>query len=162
FKTTEVVITKSEGRGQPPRGQLRIVFPTELEATIPVAGGRTVLGRLPDDERTLPILHSTVSRTHLAIEWDGGQRLYTGVDLGSRNGSQIDGASAADPLPLRTGSVVRIGSVLLIFEADEALDAQDAPGVSREAVPGDAAATRALRAAMLRAARDPSPLLLMG
>jgi transcriptional regulator with GAF, ATPase, and Fis domain len=58
--------------------------------------------------------------------------------------------------------VVRIGSVLLVFESTLQLMAVDPPEVSREAIFGDAAATRGLRARVAQVAHDPSPVLLVG
>jgi len=172
FKTTEVSEPEGPERDEPARAQLRVVYPAELAAALPLERARILLGRQPDDEHAAPLLHGTVSRKHFAIEWDGRLKRHTGVDLGSRNGSNVDGQPAAAPTPLGSGSVVRVGNVLLVYESGPGVGAGDAdaeagPGagaraVSRDAIPGDAAATRLLRAAVARTAPDPSPVLLIG
>lgn len=144
-----------------PREAARLIaiYPPELRATIPLAGDHTLLGRTAD-EGVVGLLHGTVSRRHLAVEWDAGAGLHRARDLGSRNGSWVDGADARGGLPLRDGSVVRAADVLLIYE--RALLDEDAAEVCRDAVPGEAAAMGRLRARLARAARDAAPVLLIG
>src|SRR5262249_22299544 len=99
----------------------------------------------------------TVSRAHVTIVWDGA---HVAADAGSRNGSWLDGAPLrAEPRPLRDGSVLRLGDVLLVYEQGPEGD-DDA--VSREAIPGRSRAAAALRAALAEAAPDRAPLLLVG
>src|SRR5262249_8247123 len=49
-----------------------------------------------------------------------------------------------------------------VFEVGEEIEGDDAALVSTSAIPGQAAKTRGLRAAVGRAARDPSPVLIVG
>src|SRR5205814_485281 len=58
------------------------------------------------------------------------------------------------------GAVLQLGDVFLVYERGAA--PADADEVSAESVPGQSAAARALRAAVARAAADPSPVLLLG
>src|SRR6185436_1030084 len=71
---------------------LRVLHPPELAAAIPIPIGRdaVILGRDPEDG-TPAIDHPTVSRRHFSIEWDAGLGQHAGGDLGSHNGSHIDG-----------------------------------------------------------------------
>jgi transcriptional regulator with GAF, ATPase, and Fis domain len=104
-----------------------------------------------------------VSRKHFAVEWDAGGGFHTGVDLGSSNGSFVDSVRAVSRLPLADGSVVRLGpTVVAVYQSPAAADGDDAATPSRDAIPGQAAATRALRSSVARVAADPSPVLLIG
>jgi hypothetical protein len=156
FGTAEVQPTKI-------RGRLKGAYPRDLAVTIDLSEERTVLGRGPDDRNTPAVLDKTVSRSHFAIEWDESLGAHVGRDLGSRNGSWVDGHEAKGGWhPFRDGSIVRIGDVLLVYESGHTLGEGDAPDVSRKDVPGEAMTVRRLRAAMTRAAPDVSPALIIG
>jgi transcriptional regulator with GAF, ATPase, and Fis domain len=107
-------------------------------------------------------LHTLVSRKHFAIEWDAARHFHTGVDLGSGNGSSIDGIPAKTPLALRDGSVLRVGPALIVYERSSAPAATDDGEVALAAIPGHSAAARALRTAVLRVAKDPAAVLVRG
>ncbi len=144
-------------------GRLRSVFPQDMRVTIDLGASRTVLGRAPEEPSTPPIYHPTTSRAHFALEWDAELRTHVGRDLGSRNGSWIDGEAAGHGWqPLQAGSVLRVGDVILVYETGHTLAEADAPQVCRQAVPGDALAVRQLRAQIARAAPDISPALIIG
>src|SRR5688572_24266268 len=155
FGTAQVQATKI-------RGRLKSAYPRDLAASIDLSEERTILGR--GDERSVPaVLDKTVSRSHFAIEWDDSLGAHVGRDLGSRNGSWVDGCEAKGGWsPFRDGSIVRIGDVLMVYEAGHTLGEADAPEVSRRDIPGDALSVRRLRAAMARAAPDVSPALIIG
>lgn len=145
------------------RGRLKSAHPAHFAATIDLGVDRVVLGRMPDDPQVPPINHPTVSRAHFALEWDPVLRTHVGRDLGSRNGSSIDGVRAAGGwTPLQPGSVVRLGDVLMVYEPGHTLEHGDAAEVDRAAVPGDAITIRRLRAQLARAAPDLSPVLIIG
>jgi hypothetical protein len=83
-------------------------------------------------------------------------------DLGSRNGSAIHGAPLGEiPRALDDNAVLRLGDVLAVYERTRGA-VVDSPLVDRDAVPGDALAILAFRTALARAARDPSPVLILG
>jgi transcriptional regulator with GAF, ATPase, and Fis domain len=142
--------------------RLRVVYPFDLRAVYPLVGDRLVIGRRPDDAAQPRLSHPTVSRHHLVIEWDERAGAHVGTDMGSRNGTWIDGSPAHGPRPLAANSVVRAGDVLLVYETGRGLSENDTAGVSLDAIPGEAPPVCLLRAAMARAARDPSPVLLIG
>jgi len=145
---------------QPAR--LSVVHPPERAVTRALGDEPLVIGRDPA-EAGLVVDDDTVSRKHVRIEWMNGPGLHFVSDLGSRNGSALDGAAlAGDKKPLVDGAVLRIGDVLLVYEQAQALGPGDAAGVDREAVPGEAAVMAALRARLARAAVDPAPVLLCG
>ncbi len=147
----------------PHRARLVSAYPPDVAIVIDLTDGRTVLGRLPDTPATPPINHPTVSRTHFEIEWDAGLGVHVGRDMGSRNGSAVDGERAVDTWhPLVPGAVLRVGDVLLVYEESHTFQHMDAPEVSRRNVPGEANGIRALRARLARAAPDVSPVLIIG
>ena len=152
-------------RGAPARHKARLAcaYPPDIAIAVDLGRERTVLGRLPDTEATPPINHPTVSRTHFEIEWDEGLQIHLGRDMGSRNGSAVDGERATGAWhPIVPGSVVRLGDVLLAYEENHTFTQMDAPEVSRRNVPGEAMKIRALRARIARAAPDVSPVLIIG
>jgi transcriptional regulator with GAF, ATPase, and Fis domain len=141
---------------------LRVVFPRDLVAEWPLTGD-VVLGRNPETAEARQLRHPTISRRHAVLAWDRGLQLHTVEDAGSHNGTWIDGARLTrGRRSLRDGTVLRLGDVMLVYE--HAPDARpDENGiVSRDAVPGDSGPACRLRARLLHAARDPSPVLLIG
>ena len=60
----------------------------------------------------VPLGDSSVSRTHAAVlRWENG---WTLLDLGSRDGTTLNGRAVTDGTPLRPGDVVRCGDVVLL------------------------------------------------
>jgi transcriptional regulator with GAF, ATPase, and Fis domain len=141
--------------------RFHIVHPPEVATVLPVGRERLVVGRNPE-EAGAPVEHPTVSRKHLAFDWDGAHGRHLASDLGSRNGSRVNAQPITEHQPLLDGAVVRFGDVVGVYELPRGDVAADAADVSREHIPGDAAATRLLRLAVARAAPDPSPVLLIG
>ena len=141
---------------------LWVVHPPEVAGPIPLEEPRTVLGRIVDGEAHPRLGHRTVSRRHLAVEWVAGRGEHTAEDLGSSNGSWVDGRRLkGSPRPLVNGSVLRLGDVILVYEQGLALPPEP-DGVGREAVPGLSRAARSLRVAVARLASQPAPVLLVG
>jgi DNA-binding NtrC family response regulator len=114
-----------------------------------------------------------VSRAHAAITWSAEAGVHLVRDLDSHNGSVLDGVPLGRrPRPLRDGSVLRLGSVLAVWEHSPAvgdlarpeLAAAVAAGaaVDRDAIPGDSVRVETLRAAIARAACDRAPALILG
>ena len=83
------------------RSEIRIVSP-EL-----------VLGR--DLDRPGSIDDASVSRRHARVTWDESGVVLT--DLGSKNGTFVDGVRISEPVALKDGVEVRIGLVTLVFKA---------------------------------------------
>ncbi|MFY0533506.1 sigma 54-interacting transcriptional regulator [Nannocystis pusilla] len=120
-----------------------------------------VLGRQRDAGQ-LVAAHKTVSRQHAEFRWDPVAGCHTVADLGSRNGTWVDGRSVhALPVYLEDQAVLRFGDVLAVYERRDA-DLRDAPQVSTEAVPGESLAARKLRLAIGRAGPDLAPALILG
>jgi hypothetical protein len=81
---------------------------------IPLAAARTTIGRQRDCEGILD--DDTVSRHHAAIEahHDG----VTLRDLGSSNGTTLNGARVSGPVMLRVGDLIQFGDVGAVVQSD--------------------------------------------
>jgi pSer/pThr/pTyr-binding forkhead associated (FHA) protein len=75
-------------------------------------GAQVRLGREAGND--LVVDDATLSRVHLVFRRDGAGR-WSAQDAGSRNGTKVDGAPAAAPLPLQQGSTIEAGAVRLTF-----------------------------------------------
>jgi DNA-binding winged helix-turn-helix (wHTH) protein len=84
---------------------------------IPLAGGEHVLGRSGD--ATILVDDAGVSRHHARITI-GAQRA-TLEDLGSKNGTVLNGATIDGPMELIDGAVIVLGATVLTFRIVEAL-----------------------------------------
>src|SRR5262249_34230845 len=79
---------------------------------LPPPESRLIIGR--GDEANWVILDEDLSRAHAEIRrgWDG----VTVVDLGSKNGTRVDGARAGGgPAALRDGAALALGKVVFRF-----------------------------------------------
>ena len=75
-----------------------------------------VLGRAPDEG--LPVDSERASRRHARVEpYDGGYRV---VDLGSKNGTHVNGEPIRGPHPLSSGDIITLGGETLRFVWGEA------------------------------------------
>jgi hypothetical protein len=76
----------------------------------PITHSHTVIGRGSDADITVD--DSSISRKHVEILWDGKRAQVN--DLGSTNGSQLDGQRVAKA-PLAPDSVIEIGRTRIVF-----------------------------------------------
>jgi hypothetical protein len=100
-----------------------------LSRALPTTGS-ILVGR--DAGADVPLADPSVSRTHAAVlRWESG---WTLLDLGSRDGTTIDGRPVTDGTPLRRGDVVRCGDVVLLVADGRAdgvpEDAREAGGAA--------------------------------
>jgi DNA-binding NtrC family response regulator len=147
---------------EPTRAALHVLFPPILRRRVLLGRSDVVLGRDPGPGGCA-LDDNTVSRRHATICWDQARATHTLTDNGSRNGSSLDGVNVGDrPCAMISGSLLRLGDTLLVYEQDSADDADDPASPTRDAVPGVAAKIGQLRAQMARAARDPAPVLIIG
>jgi DNA-binding winged helix-turn-helix (wHTH) protein len=86
------------------------------ERVLPLAEGENVIGRDPRSQVCLD--YATVSRRHARIVVADGAALLE--DLGSKNGTSVDGITVAGPTTLRDGSRVGFGQVIVIYRESSA------------------------------------------
>jgi pSer/pThr/pTyr-binding forkhead associated (FHA) protein len=106
-------------RGTPPRAALDATIPAGIELVVDNGetiatrrlGRRILVGRAPSAD--VRIDDPRVSRLHARIEMrDDG--VYV-EDLGSRNGTLVDGAPVASSRQLANGDEITIGTASIIF-----------------------------------------------
>jgi transcriptional regulator with GAF, ATPase, and Fis domain len=142
-------------------GRLVVAHPRHLATRVELEREPTQLGRRPSGTPAVLLADPTVSRDHARIQWDGRARAFVIEDLGSHNGTSVDGVALEGRIcTLADGAVIRLGDVLAVFE-DGGL-APAAASVSRDAIPGDAPAMGQLRQQVALCAGDPSPALIIG
>lgn len=111
-------------------------MPALLLLTGPKAGSRhevaaeLILGRSPSCE--IPLDDEKVSRRHARIELRAGETWLS--DLGSKNGTFLNGVAVAQKVTLRGGDQVQIGETTIVFEPDTS-------GALSEQSPGDLRST---------------------
>ncbi|MFO0746159.1 MAG: sigma 54-interacting transcriptional regulator [Myxococcota bacterium] len=139
--------------------RLVIVHPLALAGAVALGAEPVVFGR-QSGPGAYALADATVSRQHALIRWDMTRHVVE--DLGSRNGTHLHGSplEARRAHPLDPNAVIAFGDVIAVYERGTAPG--PAPDVDLEAIPGDALATRALRARIQQAAPDPAPVLLLG
>src|SRR6478609_5033860 len=145
------------------RSALYIAHPPELVGqVIELVAGLTI-GREPplspsQAESSAPfavLSHPTVSRRHCLLRDAFGVPVLE--DLGSSNGTRVDGLPLTKPAVLLPQTVVRIGSVLGV------VDERPFPGAEwTSALPGIAPAVVRARDALRRAGTGGAPVLILG
>ncbi|MEQ8822036.1 MAG: SpoIIE family protein phosphatase [Sumerlaeia bacterium] len=85
------------------------------------AGRRISVGRSVNNE--LQVVDRRMSRNHAEVYEE--DKHYFMRDLGSKNGSQLNGATIGGPTQLRSGDILQIGDTTLLFEEDSIADAMD-------------------------------------
>lgn len=89
---------------------VRVLTGGDVGRRVELTGTRMVLGRLPDC--AVPLDDATVSREHAALVRRGGA--WWVVDLGSTNGTKVNGRTAAE-LPLSHGDRIELGDAVLEY-----------------------------------------------
>jgi DNA-binding winged helix-turn-helix (wHTH) protein len=79
--------------------------------------GTNLVGR--DRDCLVRIDSTTVSRHHVRIGLTNGEA--TAEDLGSKNGTLVNGQPVATPVPLKDGDQIQVGSVTLTFRILDSL-----------------------------------------
>jgi pSer/pThr/pTyr-binding forkhead associated (FHA) protein len=80
--------------------------------------GETVVGRFADCD--LPIPDASISRRHARLTVTG--RNVTIEDLGSKNGTRVNGVRLQEPFPLSSPASVQFGTVTAKFCIEESAD----------------------------------------
>ena len=93
------------------RGQITIAEPPALAGSVMSIGDEFSIGRAAECSLTLD--DTFVSQHHASIIWK--DRQYSAIDAGSTNGTFINDQRVDQPVVLRPGDRVRIGSTVLEF-----------------------------------------------
>lgn len=101
------------GAGAGTTGAVSLVRDGRAFALVP---GENVLGRDPDC--AVVVDDATVSRRHARVTVRGSEAVLE--DLGSKNGTTVNGLAPGGPSPLRHGDAVLLGSVLFTVRVSEA------------------------------------------
>jgi FHA domain/Domain of unknown function (DUF1707) len=105
----------------PPPAPVPLFFPP----TASPVGRRYMIGR--DSRCDLLIEDTTVSRWHARLERAAGQWLLT--DLGSTNGTRLNGWRIGQPVPVRAGDLVTFGTArFVVCPAERNTAERDTPG----------------------------------
>src|SRR5229473_6699589 len=95
------------GVGQPSFSTYLVVPELAGERQVSLDKGSTWrVGRTPENDVVLP--DEVVSRTHAMIQLTDN-RVYYLIDLGSVNGSYVNGARVSIPRALKDGDLIKIG-----------------------------------------------------
>src|SRR5262249_35817423 len=150
------------GRRAEPGAVLRVVHPAGLQWSATLGASTVVIGRTATSDVAAPLRHDTVSRSHFEIRWDADQGVHLGRDLGSHNGSRVEGvALGTQAATLRDQAVVQLGDVTLVYDPIAAIALSPDAATEIDNCPGHSQAAMTLRSALSRAASDPSPVLLI-
>jgi hypothetical protein len=97
--------------------------------TFPLEGDQLVIGR--DSTNAVAINDAEISRKHSRLSFQGGK--YVLEDLGSTNGTFVNGQRLAGPVVLKPGDVVSLGEqIVLMYDAIN-IDTGATVAVSRKA-----------------------------
>jgi hypothetical protein len=116
--------TRTANRGTIEQGMLSLLFEFEdlLVATLPplAATDSLTVGRLPDCDMVLD--DGSVSKQHAVLRWNESERRCTVKDLGSRNGTFLNGTIIMKrEVTLRDGDILSIGYVQFWYLLTETL-----------------------------------------
>ncbi len=92
-----------------------------------------LLGR---DSTQIPLTDQTISRRHAEMHVVDGE--WTLADLGSANGTYLNGVRVDKPTQLRHGDQIRVGSTLLVYSGDESTQHFSGAGIPTDLVTLDA------------------------
>lgn len=85
----------------------------------PLTGDRAVIGRSPLADVVLAA-DGQVSRTHAVLDRIAGRWILR--DVGSRNGTTVNGARVREPVRLRPGDEIGVGRTVLVLQASPLAD----------------------------------------
>jgi len=106
---------------------------TLLGRDYPLTAGELLIGRSPECD--LSIDDPLVSRHHARIYWNGNAAVLE--DLGSRNGSRVNGQLVRQPTQLEQGDRVQIGGREMLFNQESQYSEMRIPLARRNETPLD-------------------------
>lgn len=116
-----------------------------------------MLGRGRDET---PLTDQTISRRHAELRRAGDTWELT--DLGSANGTYVNGARLQKPTKLKHGDQIRLGNTLLVYAGDETVEQLSGAAIPRDLVTLDAGSVATDAAIMARAPSSGDSVALAG
>lgn len=96
----------------------------------PLKDAPLTLGRASDADGQ--VIDDNVSRQHVRFEWDATARLHSVTDLGSRNGTRVNGEQVTGPALLRDGDEITLGATTIRFTTQDFPNRENALSHFRE------------------------------
>jgi len=123
---------------EPIPGKLTVTAPDEAPRDVTLDRPLLRIGRLPEPENDLTLIHNLVSRHHAQIYCD--HEPYRIVDMGSSNGTRVNDIAlpGQEVRELRDGDRINIGPFTLTFTAPVHAEARPQPEAVEEPQPEDA------------------------
>ncbi len=112
-------------------------------ATFSLEGDQLLVGR--DSSSAVAINDAEISRKHARLTFQGGK--YVLEDLGSTNGTFVNGQRVASPVVLKSGDVVSFGEQIVLMYESLSSDAGATMAASRRSIPAPAPAPVPVQAA---------------
>jgi serine phosphatase RsbU (regulator of sigma subunit)/pSer/pThr/pTyr-binding forkhead associated (FHA) protein len=94
---------------------LQILAPDGTSRVVPLEAGSITLGRAATAPLSYPD-DAGLSRQHLVLEQNAETRAWQVRDLGSKNGTSVNGAKIGGPTALQPGDRITAGHLILMFE----------------------------------------------
>ena len=94
---------------------LQILAPDGSSRVVPLENHSVILGRASGAQLSFPD-DAGLSRQHLAFEMDTAGHDWLVRDLGSKNGTVLNGAKITAPTALRSGDRITAGHLILVFD----------------------------------------------
>lgn len=130
--------------------------PTEEDVCWPLDGRRIALGRDPG-QGGIALDDSRASRSHAELQYVASSGTYRVFDLGSRNGTFVNGRRV-EREDLVSGAVLRIGESLFVYTDRILPEGLESPGYQQ----GNSLARRLAEAAADLAAPTAIPIMIVG
>ncbi|MEQ9500963.1 MAG: sigma 54-interacting transcriptional regulator [Deltaproteobacteria bacterium] len=161
----KTVKKKSLARPKPRRRVVRIVYapdPAARGRVVELDGREKTFGRAAEGDGLVE--DDTMSRQHFALRPEAGAQ-YRIEDLGTSNGTFVDGRQLSGPAPVEPQQVIAAGETLFTIDVEPKKDTLPATDVDADAVTevvGVSLATERLRRSLATVARAPGAVLLLG
>ena len=121
----QAVAATVAGRPKVARHALSLMLRFEEMVVIPLGAdapeGTLTVGRAADCD--VQTAHPSTSSIHARIRWDAWKRTAWISDLGSTNGSFVNGTAITAETPLAEGDVISLGEAAFLFVSFETLQA---------------------------------------
>jgi len=114
--TLERPSERTRGEGEPAEARLYVARGQDRGEARTLLGGTLTVGRSGSSD--LVLSEPICSKEHLRIEWRESDSRYVAKDLGSSNGTHINGV-AIDEKPLNDFDRIEIGDSVIVFEQEK-------------------------------------------